>query len=295
PAAVRFLSCEPLLGEVDVAQWLAPRLMPHDNSGHATAALFGEHYLRRLDWIIAGGESGPGARPMHPDWARSLRDQCASAGVAFHFKQWGEWVPADAPEAAQSVRAHQFDKIDFVPNDGSRKIDDPALNVIAMARVGKRAAGRLLDGREHNEFPGIEALEGEVGSFADFCHKRMMEKTADLRAKLEEARASAERRGMLEVVADEARERVAADLIVCCAKLEAAERQAESLTQTCGDRLLAHGRLNARLEAAEAKISDLGQQLRQASDSLAEANRRREHAAKALEVATEALRATTQH
>jgi len=70
PTAVRFISAEPLLGEI----------------------LLGDR-LRHLDWVIAGGESGTGARPMHPDWARSLRDQCVSAAVPFHFKQWGGRTP----------------------------------------------------------------------------------------------------------------------------------------------------------------------------------------------------------
>lgn len=77
PAAVRWLSCEPLLGPVDISrdEWLF--------SGKGNC----------VDWVVVGGESGPGARPMHPDWARSLRDQCAAADVPFLFKQWGEWAP----------------------------------------------------------------------------------------------------------------------------------------------------------------------------------------------------------
>jgi protein gp37 len=83
-------------------------------------------YVRRpngptLDWVICGGESGPNARPMHPDWARSIRDQCAASGTPFFFKQWGEWAPRD--------------------------------NIPAVFRVGKKVAGRLLDGREWNEVP----------------------------------------------------------------------------------------------------------------------------------------------
>ena len=77
PAAIRFISAEPLLGPVDLK---ATRY------GHMTA-------ISRLDWVIVGGESGPHARAMHPGWARSVRDQCAAAGVAFLFKQWGEWLP----------------------------------------------------------------------------------------------------------------------------------------------------------------------------------------------------------
>jgi len=94
-----------------------------------------------LDWVIAGGESGPGARPMHPDWARSLRDQCAAAGVPFFFKQWGEWLPDrqsfDPEPYWRASTGHRFP-------DGS-----------VAARVGKSRAGRLLDGREHSEFPGV--------------------------------------------------------------------------------------------------------------------------------------------
>lgn len=78
----------------------------------------------KIDWVIAGGESGPGARPMHPAWVRSLRDQCQEEGVAFHFKQWGEFTPADPADAHT-----------------------------AMHRVGKKAAGAMLDGREWREFP----------------------------------------------------------------------------------------------------------------------------------------------
>jgi protein gp37 len=72
PARWRGLSCEPLLGGIDLAPWLGG-----------------------LDWVIVGGESGKGARPMDPDWARSLRDQCAGAGVSYFFKQWGAWAPAE--------------------------------------------------------------------------------------------------------------------------------------------------------------------------------------------------------
>jgi len=92
-----------------------------------------------LHWVICGGESGPHARPMHPDWARSLRDQCAAAGVPFLFKQWGEWNQRHDLHANQQEVAgklwHTF---------------DPDTSV---CRVGKKAAGRCLDGREHNGFP----------------------------------------------------------------------------------------------------------------------------------------------
>ena len=89
-----------------------------------------------LDWVVAGGESGQGARPMHPDWARSLRDQCAAAAVPFLFKQWGEWEDA---EHFASEQLEDFEIRDLVAN--------------GCVRVGKKAAGRMLDGVIHDGFP----------------------------------------------------------------------------------------------------------------------------------------------
>ena len=86
PAAVRFLSCEPLLGPVDLSAWLDRMEFERDNGEAAI-------YRPSLGWVIVGGESGPGARPMHPDWVRSLRDQCVAAGVPFFFKGWGGRTP----------------------------------------------------------------------------------------------------------------------------------------------------------------------------------------------------------
>lgn len=119
PAAVRFVSLEPLLGPINL-----------------TSAI-------HLDWVIVGGESGPHARPMHPDWARSLRDQCAAAGVPFFFKQHGEWL------SAEQVPATPIE----APPDRVRALDLET----AVARVGRRVAGRLLDGVEHNGFPELRA------------------------------------------------------------------------------------------------------------------------------------------
>lgn len=124
PARVRFLSIEPQLGPVDLTRL--------NMDGFWLSALTGEmevhgHVNPPLDLVIVGGESGPNARPMHPDWARSLRDQCQSAGVAFHFKQWGEWFP--------------FGTL------------DPSLYL--PVRIGKKAAGRLLDGRTWDQMPGV--------------------------------------------------------------------------------------------------------------------------------------------
>jgi len=160
PAQVRFLSVEPMLGPIDIARWLDPTgvqcmdvcpdssyvdvdsieradcadedipLCPHCGE---VASWTG--YDDGIDWVIAGGESGPAARPMHPQWARSLRDQCAAARVPFLFKQNGEWVSVS--EVAGAGAHHQFE-------DGS-----------TVRRVGKRAAGRTLDGETHDGFPSV--------------------------------------------------------------------------------------------------------------------------------------------
>lgn len=113
PAAVRFLSIEPLLEDL------------------------GQIDLTGIHWVIVGGESGPNARAMHAGWARSIKDQCIEAGVPFFFKQWGEWIP---------VSQHDFRG--FNPGVKSQVMEDAL-----FAHVGKKAAGRLLDGREWSEMP----------------------------------------------------------------------------------------------------------------------------------------------
>jgi protein gp37 len=129
PAAVRFLSCEPLLGPVDLSGY-------HDSCDHFGGdCIYGREGETEIDWVIAGGESGPNARPCHPDWVRGLRDQCAGAGIPFFFKQWGEWLPPD--------------------QDGAIVRGDQLLNATRnFMRVGKAKAGRKLDDREWSEFPG---------------------------------------------------------------------------------------------------------------------------------------------
>jgi protein gp37 len=116
PAAVRFVSYEPALEPLDLTAYLTC-FVPCP-----------------LNWVIAGGESGPGARPSHPNWFRSVRDQCQAAHVPFFFKQWGEWVSVS--EVAGPGEHHHFP-------DGA-----------TVRRTGKKLAGRLLDGREWNEYPG---------------------------------------------------------------------------------------------------------------------------------------------
>lgn len=140
PAAVRGLSCEPLLGPVDITD------QPYWDWRY-THSFYPPGFVRRpIDWVIVGGESGPNARPMHPGWARSLRDQCRAAGVKFFFKQWGEWVPSShiKPGMKQNHMAWPW-------ADGN--ITDLHGDMTMVFNVGKKAAGRLLDGREWNEWP----------------------------------------------------------------------------------------------------------------------------------------------
>lgn len=170
-AAVRFVSAEPMLGPVDMDKWIgsnggvgrcdvcgqpyseahptsqvharcANQKCPRGNDGEWYASV---SYRPSISWVICGGETGPGARPMHPDWVRSLRDQCKGAGVAFFFKSWGEWAPWDddnwsIPAGADDVLAHD------------RAIQ---INGVEFLRVGKKAAGRILDGRTWEQFPEV--------------------------------------------------------------------------------------------------------------------------------------------
>lgn len=165
PAAVRFLSCEPLLGPIvlrreenQAERICRSRIEASTGVRQPPPA----DLITGIDWIIVGGESGPGTQPMHPDWARSLRDQCAAARVPFFFKQWGDWEPAtpdrghfDSSMASNGAKwVHECDGLVNGPSwhrsDG--KTSEEA-SPFAMIRVGKKAAGRLLDGVEHNEMP----------------------------------------------------------------------------------------------------------------------------------------------
>jgi protein gp37 len=154
PAAIRFVSAEPLLGPIDLYNGDPdPRLGGHK----ATHTFLGDWWQpgdnpkgpsrHGVDWVIVGGESGPGARPMHPDWPRSLRDQCAAAGVPFFFKQWGEWAPE--PEWYADHRT----SLACTVWDGKSWTDDGAIDGEWLVRVGKRRAGRLLDGGTHDAMP----------------------------------------------------------------------------------------------------------------------------------------------
>ena len=148
PAAVRFVSYEPALGSL---RYL-PKIHPSPCSPDVCCTC--KPRATSIDWLIAGGESGPGARPAHPDWIRSVRDQCVAAVVPFFFKQWGEWLPEDQmpedhpgmfqdyQETGPNVRLVEYERGPAV-----------AFPSIPMFRVGKKAAGRVLDGRQWHEFP----------------------------------------------------------------------------------------------------------------------------------------------
>jgi protein gp37 len=120
PAHVLFLSCEPLLGPLNLERWFR-------RSGR-----------QRIEWVIAGGESGHHARPMNPEWLRSIRSQCQNHNVAFHFKQWGNWRPGES-----SIKN---DRVRMVESNGAR---------IVMVNMGKKAAGRTLDDRKWDELPAV--------------------------------------------------------------------------------------------------------------------------------------------
>lgn len=128
PARVRFLSCEPLLGPIEFS----------DVTRRSDAvSQLGKQALAGIHWVIAGGESGHGARPSHPDWFRSLRDQCQAVRVPFFFKQWGSYGP--------------------VWTDPSPVTRVAGEDIIGLGLIGKKAAGRTLDRREWSEFPEVAA------------------------------------------------------------------------------------------------------------------------------------------
>lgn len=160
PAAVRWVSVEPMLGPVDL-RYLQPAEPPVEiDALNGTHGIIRPHRgsSERLNWVVCGGESGPRARPMHPDWARSLRDQCQAAGVPFMLKQNGEWKVVydrdqDDPDWANCPKAKNNNER-YVNLAGGHGFHGS--RVVFMRRIGKCAAGRLLDGREWLQMP--EAL-----------------------------------------------------------------------------------------------------------------------------------------
>ena len=171
PARVRFLSVEPMLGPITVpgfnaiTSWCPQcKAVVPDSMSHPHEATHGPVNWRlpfdptkncisvydMLHWVIAGGESGPHARPAHPAWFAGLRDQCAAADVPFLHKQNGEWLHEDQ---GGDMLGHENSPMHQWPADGGWSV-----------RVGKKAAGRLLDGRTHDEFPltKLQAAEKEA-------------------------------------------------------------------------------------------------------------------------------------
>lgn len=167
----RFVSIEPMLGPIELQTRDGEDERP-DGSLHFRAFLRGVTGDRRIDWVICGGESGRKARPVHPDWVRSLRDQCAAASVPFFFKQWGEYRPAisvgeatNKPVVVQNRSKLEDKRAREMPSfSGCYRLDHQVAAILdgsgeyaqydcAMVRVGKKATGRLLDGKEHLEFP----------------------------------------------------------------------------------------------------------------------------------------------
>ena len=176
PATIRFLSAEPLLGPIDLEEawhgesainsecwgdcaWCEKGLTPLHNChlGRQTQLEF-DRARSGLDWIIAGGESGRGARPMHPDWVRHLRDQCAAARVPFFFKQWGGWLPVldrdrDDPDWRSDYTSLYENNRAILNLAGGMGFHGERVHVVE--RVGKKRAGRVLDGTEHNGMPQV--------------------------------------------------------------------------------------------------------------------------------------------
>jgi protein gp37 len=140
PAALRFLSLEPLLGP-----------LPNVD-------------LDGIDWVIVGGESGPRARPMHPQWVRDIRDRCVEAGVPFHFKQWGAWGPAGSMyDTSERTHLVQLDGRDRGIPWGGWKLDQPLAE--PMRRFGPKVARRELDGAVWDQFPdsGVQTAPSPAG------------------------------------------------------------------------------------------------------------------------------------
>jgi len=169
PAAVRFVSVEPMLGPVDLTnikfdRWTTSNVLEgcgvKTGPGYVGQSIPNFH-CEKIDWVICGGETGPGARPIHPDWVRSLRDQCQDSGVPFFFKQWGTWKPVEQvehgllPDDEHRSRSHMV--IDLKGEDwtgaGGYKFAQPGWH---FERTGKKKkAGRLLDGEIWDEMPEI--------------------------------------------------------------------------------------------------------------------------------------------
>jgi protein gp37 len=155
PAAIRFISAEPLLGPINLTRINTPG----NGLGWFDAFASPDHCL---DWVIVGGESGRSARPMHPQWARDICDQCEAAGVPFFFKQWGEWAPGLWSGAGDPAHFNPFDTSIDIPDLSRHDAwanrvhwfdPDSAPDGLGALKLGKKIAGRRLGGVEHNGFP----------------------------------------------------------------------------------------------------------------------------------------------
>ena len=177
PAAIRWISAEPLLGPVDLTRIAASSKQQPDmvydalNQRYGVPGRWQANASARLDWVVAGGESGAKARPAHPDWFRTLRNQCAAAGVPYLFKQWGTWgVDAPLDDQGRLLNTPRgrgvtvaddgtvYQPGDLSYPDGPRygeaiRAGHDRAHLTGMYRLGKRNAGRELDGRTHDEFP----------------------------------------------------------------------------------------------------------------------------------------------
>lgn len=167
PAAVRFVSVEPMLGPVDLELYLPYVQHPLRDEWHRNG-----YHIRRLnrgiqsnvlDWVICGGETGPGARPMCPDWVESILYQCKEAGIPFFFKSWGDWAPWYGDEddgcpgdpECEKINCSGCKKAHFWRFTGGGPAGYEPRDVLYSVKVGKKTAGRLLDGRTWDEFPKV--------------------------------------------------------------------------------------------------------------------------------------------
>ncbi len=190
PARVRFLSCEPLLDKISLEKWFdqCPKSERVDGNGHSWLFDGDDPYVKcayckeyrdarygytigasytiksPINWVICGGESGRNARPMHMLWARALRDQCKAAGVAFFFKQWGEWRPYATNPVSEGIPLNVFSYQKKIYKDSeffTMPGDMSAANAFKdfiWFKTGKKAAGALLDGKEYKEFPHVKHI-----------------------------------------------------------------------------------------------------------------------------------------
>lgn len=171
PAAVRFVSIEPMLGKINLdngeTSWLTCKNRNKPTVYNASQSspigfvccqsfmVYGDHF-HGIDWVICGGESGPGARPMHPDWVRSLKNQCEFANIPFLFKQWGEWAPENDYTRAYLTNAKSLVYIKPTGEVVKTGTYGAALNKNQLInRVGKKNAGRLLDGKLFDQYPEV--------------------------------------------------------------------------------------------------------------------------------------------